>query len=151
MSKISEPVAGNSRFSHAVPDQSALESYLRFSFPLGKNGLFCGETAPCEELCFPFTPERKKDEYRSELVCILEDILKTERRYSESAFLSSGVDSSLLAFGIHARKTFSAAYEDADFDESAIAAQTAKELGREHHTVKISPSDYLDALDEALL
>ena len=150
MPMISGTVNGNIHSPCAAPDRSALESYLRFSYPLGKNGLFGGNAAPYEKPRFHFEPEKEKDEYLGELICILNDILETEREYSEAAFLSSGVDSSLLAFGIRARKTFSAAYEDADFDESAAAEQAARELGSEHHTVRISPSDYLDAVDEAL-
>ena len=55
------------------------------------------------------------------------------------------MDSSLIAFGIRAKKTFSVAYEDAAFDESALAEQAAAELGSEHHVLKISPSDYFGA------
>ena len=73
---------GNTPFPCAAPDRRALESYLRFSFPLGKNGLFCGKTEPYEEPCFHFEPEREKDAYLNELNCILHDILKTECGYS---------------------------------------------------------------------
>jgi asparagine synthase (glutamine-hydrolysing) len=77
-------------------------------------------------------------------------MLEMERRSSEAAFLSSGVDSSLIAFGIHAKKTFSVAYEEQEFDESPLAMQAAKQLGSEHHVVKIGPADYFSAVDEAL-
>ena len=109
MPMISEPADGNIHSPCAAPDRRALVSYLLFSFPLGKSGLFDGKKVPYEEPCFYYEPEKEKGEYLSELNSILHDILETERGYSEAAFLSSGVDSSLLAFGIRARKTFSAA------------------------------------------
>ena len=113
-------------------DRRALESYLRFSYPVAEAGLLGGESISYPEIRFSFDPERGKDQYLSELSRILDDILETERQSSDAAFLSSGVDSSLIAFGIHAKKTFSVAYEEQEFDESPLALAAAKELGSEH-------------------
>ncbi len=131
-------------------DPRAIESYLRFSYPLGGAGLFVDNRIACPEIRFSFDSKREKHEYLEELNRILDDMLETERQYSDAAFLSSGVDSSLLAFGIRARKTFSVAYEETEFDESAEAQQAAEMLGSEHHVLRIGPADYFGAVDEAL-
>lgn len=133
-----------------LSDSRALESYLRFSYPLGESGLFVDTRIACPEIRFASGSERRKEEYLEELSRILDDIVKTEQRYSDAAFLSSGVDSSLLAFGIHAKKTFSVAYEEEDFDKSAEAQKAAERLGSEHHVIRISPTDYFSAVGEAM-
>ena len=128
----------------------ALEAYLRFSYPLGYAPFPGQEPARYAEIRFSSAPERAKEDYLRELSRILRDILETERRFSDAAFLSSGVDSSLLAFGIRAKKTFSVAFEEEEFDESQLAMQAARRLCSEHHVVKISSADYFDAVDEAM-
>lgn len=131
-------------------DPRALKSYLRFSYMPGEDGLFVKDRITCPEIRFACEPEREKHEYLEELNRILDDMLETERQYCDAAFLSSGVDSSLLAFGIRARKTFSVKYEEEAFDESAEAQQAAERLGSEHHVLRIGPADYFDATGEAM-
>lgn len=133
-----------------LSDARALESYLRFSYPLGEGGLFVDTRISCPEIRFASRPERTKEEYLRELNRILDDILEAERQRSDAAFLSSGVDSSLLAFGIRAKKTFSVAYEEEEFDESTLALQAAERLGSEHHVLRIGPADYFAAVGEAM-
>ena len=128
----------------------ALESYLRFSYLAGDED-FSGEPLSYPAVRFSFEPERTKEEYLEELRRLLGDMLEEERRCTEAAFLSSGVDSSLLACGLRAKKTFSVVYEEEDFDESAPALRTAKMLGSEHHVVKIVPEAYFDAVTDAML
>ena len=127
----------------------AIESYLRFSYPM-QDVWLPGKTASYPEIHFSSGPERSKEDYLRELSRILDDILQTERQISDAAFLSSGVDSSLIAFGIRAKKTFSVAYEEQDFDESPLALAAAKALGSEHHVVKIGPEEYFAAVGQAL-
>ena len=132
------------------PSVRALESYLRFSYPLG-NGIFPEEQpVSYPEIHFNTEPERPEEEYLNELIKILDVMFEEERRYSEAAFLSSGVDSSLIACGIHAKKTFSVAYEEEDCDESRLAIKTAQKLESEHHIVRIGPADYFDAVMDAM-
>ena len=150
MTEGTERMNGSAYTDKPTSTRRTLESYLRFSYPVGKTGLLGGESVPCPEIRFSFDLERGKAEYLSELVRILDDILETERQYSDAAFLSSGVDSSLIAFGICAKKTFSVAYEEQEFDESPLAMETAKKLGSEHHVVKIGPEEYFDAVGDAM-
>ena len=138
---FTRPVALNPR---------ALESYLRFSYLAGDED-FSGEPLSYPAVRFSFEPERTKEAYLEELRRLLGDMLEEERRCTEAAFLSSGVDSSLLACGLRAKKTFTVVYEEEDFDESAPALRTAKMLGSEHHVVKIVPEAYFDAVTDAML
>ena len=131
-------------------DRSALEQYLRFSYPPYGSVLLGEERSPYPELSFELVEERPKESYLEELLQILSRMFEEERRLSDAAFLSSGVDSSLLAFGIRARKTFSVAYDSEEFSESVLAGQAARELGSEHHVVKIGPAEYLGVVREAL-
>ena len=133
-----------------LPSHRAVASYLRFSYPMEDIWLPEAERSFCSEIRFCFEPERTKEEYVSELSLILDNMLEEERQYSDAAFLSSGVDSSLIAFGIHAKRTFSVAYEEQEFDESPLALEAARKLGSEHHVVLISPSDYFNSVGEAL-
>ena len=73
----------------------ALEAYLRFSYPLGYAPFPGQENVPYPEIRFTSVPGRAKEDYLKELSRILEDIFETERQYSDAAFLSSGVDSSV--------------------------------------------------------
>ena len=142
-------VDDSTRESKPALDPHALESYLRFSYPVGTTNLR-GDVISYPDIRFSFDPAREKADYLRTLSQILDDILKTERQYSDAAFLSSGVDSSLIAFGIHAKKTFSVAYEEQEFDESPLALEAAARLGSEHHVVKIGPEEYFDAVRDAM-
>ena len=63
------------------------------------------------------------------------------------AFLSGGIDSSLIAaFAARATdklKTFSIGFEDAAYDEAPYARAVAKHLGSEHHELYVSSADAL--------
>lgn len=127
-----------------------LASYLRFSYFFEKTALNSENESYYPEIQFDINTKTSKEELKNELIQLLNRIFDEERHYSDSAFLSSGVDSSLLAFGLRARKTFSVAYEEEDFDESILANNTAEILGSEHHIIKISPTDYLSIVDESM-
>ncbi len=139
--------------AHETPrqlDSRALEHYLRFSY-VPDFSLLVGKDATSDPpICFNVVDGRSKEAYLEELLDILSAMLAEARQSCDAAFLSSGVDSSLIAFGIRAKKTFSVAYDEAQFSESELALEAARELGSEHHVVRIGPSQYLDAVDEAL-
>ena len=63
------------------------------------------------------------------------------------ALLSGGIDSRLAA-SLHAKlsgciSTFTIGFEDGNLDESAIARQSAKQLGSEHHSCRLSQESAL--------
>jgi asparagine synthase (glutamine-hydrolysing) len=69
------------------------------------------------------------------------------------AFLSSGVDSSLVvalmrAVGVERPRTFTIGTPGSDDDESVRARAIAHALGTEHHELMVTPSHLLAALDE---
>lgn len=62
------------------------------------------------------------------------------------AFLSGGVDSSLIAALMQAQsprpvQTFTVGFEEADYDESPFAKAVAAHLGTEHHEVRLRAED----------
>ena len=62
------------------------------------------------------------------------------------AFLSGGIDSSLIVALMQARasrpvKTFTVAFDDAVFDESDYAAAVARHLGTEHYALRVSTTE----------
>ncbi|MEM9414186.1 MAG: asparagine synthase (glutamine-hydrolyzing) [Planctomycetota bacterium] len=72
------------------------------------------------------------------------------------AFLSAGIDSSLVAAlaqrnlqadGLPPLRTFCVAMDEALYDESGEAAATAKYLGTDHTTLRIQPGDVMDDLE----
>ncbi len=67
------------------------------------------------------------------------------------AFLSGGVDSSLIAAlasrqSLGKLKTFSIGFEDAAYDEAPYAKAVAKHLGTDHHELYISARDVRDVI-----
>lgn len=66
-------------------------------------------------------------------------------------FLSGGVDSSAITALVRRMaegpvKTFSVGYEETEFSELGYARQVAKQLGTEHHEVRIGKEEFFDAL-----
>lgn len=67
------------------------------------------------------------------------------------AFLSGGVDSSLIAALMQmqspgAVKTFTVGFDEADFDESPFAKAVANHLGTEHHELRLRAQDARDVI-----
>ena len=91
----------------------------------------------------------------------LEELLKivvNEQRRSDvevGCFLSSGVDSTLLAALLQQQnerpiKTFNIAFADDEFDESDGAAFFARQIGSDHHRVVFSDNDVVRLLPECV-
>jgi asparagine synthase (glutamine-hydrolysing) len=70
-------------------------------------------------------------------------------------YLSGGLDSSLTtALAVeqtdHQLRTFSLAFRDPLFDESAFQRQVAEELGTRHHVIEIGPEEITDAFQDVM-
>ena len=70
-------------------------------------------------------------------------------------YLSGGLDSSLTtALAVeqtdHQLRTFSLAFRDPLFDESAFQRQVAEELGTQHHVIEIGPEEITDAFQDVM-
>ena len=86
--------------------------------------------------------------FRSEIHSTLKEILpevKTEEEHAES-FLSGGVDSSYVLAMSDIKTTDSCGYDEERFDESRLAAETARILGRENLRCRITPEEYFDTV-----
>ena len=93
-----------------------------------------------------FCPDESKtlEAWADDIEATLKTILSETREpdeYTES-FLSSGVDSSYIFAQSGLAMSNSCGYDDSRLDESGLAAETAKALGRENRRVVVSPEDY---------
>lgn len=86
------------------------------------------------------TLEQWADEIHSTLTGLMPQVLD-ENETAES-FLSGGVDSSYVLAVSDVKVTNSCGYDDERFDESPLAKETAKLLGRENNRCCITPEMY---------
>ena len=68
------------------------------------------------------------------------------------AFLSGGIDSSLVVAGMqqamaHPARTFSIGFEDGDYNETPAAEAVARHLGTQHTTLTATPDHALELVD----
>lgn len=71
------------------------------------------------------------------------------------AFLSGGIDSSAVValmteVGERRVSTFNVAFKEDDFDESQYARVIAEKFNTEHHEIRLSVDDFLEAVPDAL-
>ena len=97
-----------------------------------------------------FCPDDSKTvtEWADEIEATLKTVLsetREETEYAES-FLSSGVDSSYIFALSGLRVSNSCGYDDSRLDESGLAAETAKALGRENRRCVVTAQQYFDAV-----
>ena len=90
------------------------------------------------------TLEQWADEIHETLKLVLSEV-KDENEYAES-FLSSGVDSSYVFALSGLEMSNSCGYDDSRLDESGLAAETAKVLGRSNRRCVITPEMYFGAV-----
>lgn len=88
------------------------------------------------------TLEEWADEIHTTLQKVMPEV-KTKDEHAES-FLSGGVDSSYVLAMSDIEMADSCGYEEERFDESGLAAETAKLLGRKISRAIISPEEYFE-------
>ena len=95
-----------------------------------------------------FAPDESRtlDEWADEIHSTLQAIMPEVKDPEEKAdsFLSGGVDSSYVLAVSDVQMTDSCGYDEARFDESGLAKQTADILGRGNSRCRITPEDYFD-------
>lgn len=150
-------------------NEQALELYLTYSYLPGKNTFFKGITKlmPGHILVYAngqlaikryWKPvykgdySKSMDEYAKLVNDTLHQVVEDWKLPGENYgnFLSGGVDSAYLAALTKPKYTFSTAYENKQFDESGLAAQSAKFLSATHIPIMITPDEYFDVLPEAM-
>ncbi len=147
---------------HRELNEDMLQIYLSLTYVAGEDTFFKGikKLMPGRYLVWKegekpvitryFTPEFRPDESRTlqdwadEIHSTLQEIMKEVKDPDEQAdsFLSGGVDSSYVLAMSDAKMTDSCGYDEARFDESGLAKQTADLLGRGFSRCRITPEDY---------
>lgn len=104
-----------------------------------------------------FDKSRSVDSYAEELHAMLVDSVRLRLRADVpvGAYLSGGLDSSVTTaliknFTDSKLETFSIAFEDPAFDESAYQKQMAKHLGTNHHVITCSYRDIAESFPKVI-
>lgn len=109
-----------------------------------------------------FLPNKKIDTPYSEVCAKVNTLFEkaVERRLVADvpfgAFLSGGIDSSAVV-GMMSKvsaskvKTFSVVFEDEQFSEAKYARLIAQKFNTDHHEIKLTPDDFKNELNDALL
>lgn len=144
-------------------NEEMLQLYLSLTYVAGENTFFKGlkKLLPGRYLIWQkgsyeigrywspqFKPDDSKtlEEWGDEIHETLEKIMlevKTEDETAE-AFLSGGVDSSYVLAMSDAKNANSCGYDDERFDESGLAAETARLLGRNMSRCLVTPEEYFN-------
>lgn len=144
-------------------NRNMLQIYMSLTYVAGEDTFFKGvkKLMPGRWLSFidgqinicrywkpEFHPDNSKDleEWADEIHTNVKQIfteIKTDNETPES-FLSGGVDSSYVLAMSDATISDSCGYDDERFDESGLAAETAKLLGRKNNRCLITPEQYFD-------
>ncbi len=95
------------------------------------------------------TPAQRKDELKDTLSGVIADEMVSD--VPVGAFLSGGIDSSLIVALMQAQstrpvRTFTIGFNERGFDEAASARDVAKHLGTEHTEVYLTAGDALDII-----
>ena len=142
-------------------NESMLQIYMTLTYVAGEDTFFKGvkKLMPGHWLTFKdgrlalhrywkpeFHPDETKtlDEWADEIHTTLGQMMREVKTPDETAesFLSGGVDSSYVLAMSDAKRADSCGYDEERFDESRVAAVTAKLLGMEHSVAKIGPEDF---------
>ncbi|MBM3267550.1 MAG: asparagine synthase (glutamine-hydrolyzing) [Candidatus Sericytochromatia bacterium] len=105
----------------------------------------------------PADPGRATASYAEELAALLEDAVRIQLRSDVpvGAYLSGGLDSAGVAAMVRFRsdtplRTFSIAFEDAEFDESTQQAEMVRHLGSRHTRIDCRKADIGAAFPRAV-
>lgn len=142
-------------------NEEMLQLYLTLTYVAGENTFFRGvkKLLPGRYLIWKngkmkierywkpeFHPDESKslEEWADEIHTTIQMIMPEVKAADETAesFLSGGVDSSYVLAMSDVKMSDSCGYEEARFDESGLAKQTADILGRENSRCLITPEEY---------
>lgn len=162
-------LAADSRITKRL-NKRMLQQYLFYGYPIGSETFYegiyklmpghyaqwDGKTVMVHRYWKPvFEPDRSKtiDEFAGEIKEVIAQIFSEESGDSEfpykESFLSGGVDSSYLlaaSDAVCANTVGYEGYENSSFDESALAEQTARVLGKGFRKKMISAREYFDRI-----
>jgi len=144
-------------------NKDALQLYMSLTYVAGENTFFKGVKKLMPGYCLiwkdgkininrywkpEFKPDNSKnlEEWADEIHTTMQQMMKEIKTPDETAysFLSGGVDSSFVLAMSDAPSAGCCGYDDERFDESGMAAETAKLLNRKFSRCVISPEQYFD-------
>lgn len=146
-------------------NQSQLELYLSYQYSPGEDTFFKGvkKLLPAHSLLWKagqvdvkryweprFEPEQGKS--LSDWESRVEEIMRQSvaaHKISDvevGSFLSSGVDSSYMAYLAHVDKTFTVGFANKQYDETDYAAEFSKFMGVKNYAYRIEPEEYWENL-----
>ena len=145
-------------------NERMLQHYLSLSYPGGEETFFAGvkKVMPGHVLTHHagqvstwrywrphFCPDDTKSaqDFAEELHETLRQIMRELEEDGDEAdsFLSGGVDSSYVLAMSGAKRAYGCGYDFAQLDESALAAETARALGRQFVRRIVQPGEYFEA------
>ena len=159
-------IAADPRFEKRL-NKRMLQQYLFYGYPIGDETFYegmyklmpghyaewDGKNVTVHRYFFPsFEPDSSKspEEFAKEIEAVVEEILGEEKGDAEfpykESFLSGGVDSSYLLAASDAQAANTVGYEEAGFDESALARRTAEILGKGFNVKMITPGEYFERI-----
>lgn len=102
---------------------------------------------------FDLDESKIKSQIRDRLTQSVQDRLVADVPFG--AFLSGGIDSSLIVGIIRERlglsiDTFNVSFDESEFSEAHHARLVSKQFQTQHHEIHLKPTDLLDALPDAL-
>lgn len=146
-------------------NEKMLQIYLSLTYVAGEETFFKGVKKLMPGCCLTFRkgtlqvrrywkpeyhPDETKtlEEWADEIHTTVQQVMQEVKTPDETAesFLSGGVDSSYVLAVSRAKRADSCGYDEERFDESRVAAETARQLGVEHAVCKITPEAFFAAV-----
>ncbi|MDY4166628.1 MAG: asparagine synthase (glutamine-hydrolyzing) [Fournierella sp.] len=146
-------------------NQSQLELYLSYQYSPGEDTFFKGvkKLLPAHSLLWKagevnvkryweprFEPEEGKtlSDWESRVEEVMRQSVAAHKisDVEVGSFLSSGVDSSYMAYLAHVDKTFTVGFANKQYDETDYAAEFSKFMGVKNYAYRIGPEEYWENL-----
>ncbi len=107
---------------------------------------------PGEEHAEDAAPAKALEEYADDIHTTMLQMMKEVKTDDETveSFLSGGVDSSYVFALSDAEAADTCGYDEPKFDESPLAAETAKTLGRKINRLRVTPEDYFKVIPDVM-
>lgn len=146
-------------------NEEQLELYLTYQYSPGENTFFKGvkKLLPAHSLCWnsgdvtvkrywepKFEPETgcTMEQWEEKIEQVMKDSVQSHKisDVEVGSFLSSGVDSSYMAYLAHVDKTFTVGFANKQYDETEYAAEFSKFMGVNNYAYRIEPEEYWENL-----
>ena len=146
-------------------NESQLELYLSYQYSPGEDTFFKGvkKLLPAHSLLWKagevnvkryweprFEPEEGKtlSDWESRVEEVMRQSVAAHKisDVEVGSFLSSGVDSSYMAYLAHVDKTFTVGFANKQYDETDYAAEFSKFMGVKNYAYRIGPEEYWENL-----